>query len=93
VGRKVLVISHIKGFGEIFEMKPVDIPNDTDDLEDNQIVGNELKREICENNRKAYHVFVLSISSETPHIMVAFTIILSLKSAEYPSGNAALGFH
>jgi hypothetical protein len=86
---KILAISHIKGFYDIFEMKPEDIPKDSDHLEDDQIVENELKSEICEYNCKAYHSLFLNMSGETPHSMVAFTIVCSTMTAEYPSGNAA----
>jgi hypothetical protein len=89
---KLLAIRQIKGFSDIFDLKPEDIPKDSDDLDDDTIVENEAKREICENNRKAYHILVLSMSRETPHCTVAFTIVRSTKSAEYPSGNAALAF-
>jgi hypothetical protein len=55
-------------------------------------VGNEAKRDIRENKRKAYHLLVRSMSGETRHSTVAFPIVHSTKSAEYPSGNAALAF-
>jgi hypothetical protein len=72
-----LAISYIKGFSDIFEMKPEGTPKDTDDLEYDAIVGHELKRDIRNNSRKAYHLLVLRMNGETPHSMVAFTVVRS----------------
>jgi hypothetical protein len=48
--------------------------------------GNE-SRDIC----KAYHLLILSMSGELLHSMVAFTIVQSNQTTDYPIGNAALG--
>jgi hypothetical protein len=87
---KFLAISHIKGFSEIFEMDPEDIPTDSDDLDNEKIAGNNKKRETCEKNRKAYHLLILSMSGDTPHSAVA--IVQSKKTADNLFVNAAQGF-
>jgi hypothetical protein len=50
-------------------VKAKEIPKDTNDI------GKEMKREIHKKNHKAYHLIILSMSGESPHSMVSFTIV------------------
>ena len=83
---KFLARANMKGYKEVLLMEPSAIPNK---LSDSTTV---LNKSLNHKNNAAYSDLILSMNTESPAGKVAFTLIRSTKSDDYPNGNAAEAF-